>query len=117
MPVCNLRVGQVDLHDLKRDPVALLDQPHHDLFFYVPRSAFNAIADDADAQRIGDLKHSSVAFDDAMIAHLGRAVLPGLSHPDQASQLFLDHVLLALGTHVALTYGGMRPRSRPFGEG
>jgi AraC-like DNA-binding protein len=27
--------------------------------------------------------------------------------------LFLDHVLLAVGVHVAQTYGGMRPMSQP----
>jgi AraC family transcriptional regulator len=113
MPVCSLRVGQVDLHDLKRSPVALLNQPYHDLFFYMPRSAFDAIADDADAPRIEDLNHSSIAFDDPTISHLGLAVLPALRHPDQASQLFLDHVFLALGTHVAQIYGGMRPLPRP----
>jgi AraC family transcriptional regulator len=114
MPVCNLRIGQVDLHDLKCDPVALLDQPYHDLFFYVPRSAFDAIADDANAPRIGGLKHNSIAFDDATIAHLGWAVLPAVRHPNEANQLFLDQVLLALGIHVAQTYGGMRPLSRPM---
>jgi AraC family transcriptional regulator len=114
MPVCSLRVGQVDLHDLKCDPVALLDQPYHDLFFYLPRSAFDAIADDAEAPRLGGLKHNSMAFDDATIAHLGWAVLPAVRHPDEANQLFLDQVLLALGIHVAQTYGGMRPLSRPM---
>src|SRR6267378_1879977 len=43
MPVCDLRTGQVDFHDLKRDPVALLDKPYHDLFFYLPRCALDAI--------------------------------------------------------------------------
>lgn len=117
MPVCDLRIGQVDLHDLKREPVALLDQPYHDLFFYIPRNAFDAIADDSDAPRIGDLNHSSVAFDDATIAHLGWAVLPAVRNPEQANQLFLDHVFLALGTHVAQTYGGLRPPSRPVAGG
>ena len=112
MPVCNLRIGQVDLHDLKCDPVALLDQPYHDLFFYIPRNAFDAIADDSDAARIGDLNHDSVAFDDSTIAHLGWAVLPAVRNPGQANQLFLDHVFLALGMHVAQTYGGLRPPSR-----
>jgi AraC-like DNA-binding protein len=117
MPVCDLRIGQVDLHDLKCEPVALLDQPYHDLFFYIPRNAFDAIADDSDATRIGDLNHSSVAFDDATIAHLGWAVLPAVRNPGQANQLFLDHVFLALGTHVAQTYGGLRPPSRPVAGG
>jgi AraC-like DNA-binding protein len=117
MPVCDLRTGQVDFHDLKRDPVALLDKPSHDLFFYLPRSALDAIADDADAPRIGDLNHKPVAIDDATIFGLGRAVLPALSHPDQASQLFVDHVLLAVGAHVAQTYGGMRALPRPVRGG
>jgi AraC family transcriptional regulator len=117
MPVCNLRIGQVDLHDLKCDPVALLNQPYHDLFFYLPRNALDAIADDSDAARIGDLNHNSVAFDDATIAHLGWAVLPAVRNPGQASRLFLDHVFLALGMHVAQTYGGMRPLSRPMAGG
>jgi AraC family transcriptional regulator len=117
MPVCSLRTGQVDLHDLKRDPVALLDKPYHDLFFYLPRIAIDAIADDAGAPRIGELHHRHVAFDDDTIAGLGRAVLPALKHPDKASQLFVDHVVFALGVHVAHTYGGMRPLSPPIRGG
>jgi len=113
MPVCDLRTGQVDFHDLKGDPVALLDKPYHDLFFYLPRSALDSIADEADAPRIGDLNHKPVAVDDAIISSLGRAILPALSHPDQTSQLFVDHVLLAVGVHVAKTYGGMRALARP----
>jgi AraC family transcriptional regulator len=113
MPVSDLRTGQVDFHDLKRDPVALLDKPYHDLFFYLPRSALDAIADEAGAPRIGDLNHKPVAIDDTTISSLGMAVLPALSHPDQASQLFVDHVLLAVGVHVAQTYGGLRALPRP----
>jgi AraC family transcriptional regulator len=39
-------------------------------------------------------------------------VLPSLSHPDQPNRLFVDHVLLAVGVHIAQTYGNMRPMSR-----
>jgi AraC family transcriptional regulator len=53
--VCDLRAGDVCIHDLKRDPVTFLEKPHHELFFYLPRAALNAIADDASAPRIGDL--------------------------------------------------------------
>jgi AraC family transcriptional regulator len=44
-------------------------------------------------------------------------MLPALSHPEQASQLFIDHVLLAVGVPVAQTYGGMRPLLRPVRGG
>jgi AraC-like DNA-binding protein len=115
--VCDVRAGQTCIHDLKRDPVALLDKPHHVVFFYLPRGALDAIADDADAPRIGDLNHNPMSFDDATVDNLGRAVLPALSRPDQASQLFVDHVLMAVGVHVAQTYGGMRALARPVRGG
>jgi AraC family transcriptional regulator len=83
MPVCDLRTGHVDFHDLKRDPVALLDKP-----------------------RIGDLNHKPVAIDDITISSLGRAILPALSHPGQVNQLFVDHVLLALGSMLLRPMGG-----------
>jgi AraC-like DNA-binding protein len=49
----------------------------------------------------------------ARFPDLGSLLLPALRHPDQANRLFVDHVLLAVGVHVAQTYGGMRPGSRP----
>jgi AraC-like DNA-binding protein len=115
--VSDVRAGQTCIHDLKRDPVARLDKPYHVLFFYLPRGALDAIADDTDARRIGDLNYEPVAIDDATIASLGSAMLPALSHPDRASQLFVEHVLLGLGIHVAQTYGGMRAMSPPIRGG
>jgi AraC family transcriptional regulator len=109
--ISDVWAGQTCIHDLKRDPVARLDKPHHVLFYYLPRGALNAIADDADAPRVGELSHKPVAIDDTTISCLGNALLPALSRPDQASQLFVDHILFALGAHVARTYGGMRALS------
>jgi AraC family transcriptional regulator len=115
--VSDIRVGQTCIHDLKSDPVARLDQPYHVLFYYLPRAALNAIADDAEAPRIGELNHGPLPIDDDTIFGLSQALLPALSHPDQANQLFVDHVLLALGVHVAQTYGGMRPLQPPIRGG
>jgi AraC-like DNA-binding protein len=111
--VCDLRAGESCLHDLKRDPTALY-KAFHSLVFYLPRAALDAIADDANAPRIRDLSYEPGAgVNDLTISGLGSLLLPTLSHPDQANPLFLDHVLLAVGVHVAQTYGGMRPGSRP----
>jgi AraC family transcriptional regulator len=112
--VCDLRAGESCLYDLKRNPTALLDKPHHSLAFYLPRAALDAIADDASAPRIHDLSYEPGAgVNDLTISSLGSLLLPALRHPDQANPLFVDHVLLAVGGHVAHTYGGMRPISRP----
>src|ERR1700738_5132011 len=112
--VCDVRAGESCLHDLKRDPRGLLDKPYHLLSFYLPRAALDAIADEANAPRIGDLSYKPGAgVNDVTISKLGRLLLPALSHPDQANPLFVDHVLLAVGVHIARTYEGMRPVSQP----
>jgi AraC family transcriptional regulator len=117
-PMCDLRAGDNCIHDLKRDPVSFLEKPYHVLFFYLPRAALNAIADDAGAPRIGDLDcRQAAGVNDVTMSHIGSTMLPALSHPDQANQLFVDHVTLAVGAHVAQAYGGMRPVLRPVRGG
>ncbi len=112
--MCDLRVGESCLYDLKRAPTALLDKPYHSLAFYLPRAALDAIAEDANAPPIRDLNYKPGAgVNGVTISSLGNLILPALSHPDQANPLFVDHVLLAVGVHIAQTYGGMRPMSRP----
>jgi AraC family transcriptional regulator len=111
--VCDLRAGESCLFDLKRGPTILLDKPYHLLAFYLPRAALDAIADEANAPRIRDLSYKpGVGVNDVTISSLGSLLLPALSHPDQSSRLFVDHVLLAFGVHIAQTYGSMRPVSR-----
>jgi AraC family transcriptional regulator len=85
--------------------------------FFISRGALDAIADDADAPQICDLNHEPVGIDDPTVCRLAGAMLPALSHPEQTSQLFVDHVLLAAGVHVAQAYGGMQPLSRPVRGG
>jgi AraC-like DNA-binding protein len=108
-PLAHLRAGETVLYDLKRDPRMLVDKPHHSVHFYLPRSALNAIADDANVPRIGELQYEvGVAVRDDAVKNLGHAMLGALDRPEQASRLFTDHVTLAVVAHVAHTYGGMR---------
>jgi AraC family transcriptional regulator len=116
--VCDLRAGDSCIYDLKREPTVLLDKPYHSLVFYLPHAALDKIADEANGSRIRDLScKPGAGVNDATISYLGRLLLPALSHPDRASPLFVDHVLLAFGVHIAQTYGGMRPVSRPVRGG
>jgi AraC family transcriptional regulator len=117
-PVYDVHAGETCLYDLKRDPVALLKQPYHCLFFYLPRRALNAIAEDACARPVTDLDYRPGAgVDDSTIAGLGSTILPAVERSDQANRLFVEYVTLALGAHVAQTYGGMRSVSRPLRGG
>jgi len=58
-----------------------------------------------------------VGVNDVTISTLGSLLLPALRHPDQANPLFVDHVMQAVVVHIAQTYGGMRPVSRPVRGG
>lgn len=110
-PVSDLQAGHTVLYDLKRDPVVLIDKPFHSLNFYLPRLALDEIADDVEAPRIGDLVYQPGAgvFDDVM-RNLTLAVATAFTRPQEAGRTFVDHVALAIATHVAQTYGGLNPR-------
>ena len=108
-PLCSLQAGEVTLFDLKRDPRFLMDKPFHSMHFHLSRAVFDAIADDMDAPRIGELDYRpGASTDDLVIRNLGTALLGGFSHPERVSRTFLEHVTLAAAAHVAHTYGGMR---------
>ena len=108
-PLCSLQAGQVCLYDLKRDPKFLMDRPFHSIFFHLSRAVFDAIADDMNAPRIGELDYQPGAgIDDKIVRKLGTALLGGFSHPERVSRMFLELVTLAVAVHVAQTYGGMR---------
>ena len=114
----SLRAGEVTIHDLKREPLAVIDQPIHSLLCYMPSAALNALADQANVPRISELRYKpGVGVFDETIRHIGLSLLPALQAPDQVSRLFTDHMTLALAAHCAQTYGGMQIVSRPLKGG
>jgi AraC family transcriptional regulator len=123
-PLCDLKAGQTVLVDLKRSPVcnafddvsgqANIGKPFHSINLYVPRAAFDAIADDVSAPRIGDLHYvPGAGISDSTILSLWESMQAAFVHPERASQLFAGHVMMAMATHVAQTYGGLKPASQP----
>src|SRR5438128_1990406 len=105
----DVRAGTTYLYDLKRDPRYLIDKPFHSLFFYLPRSALDSIADQSRAPRVGELDcRLGVGHDDAVIRHLGALLLEALRRVNETNQLFVDHMMLAFTAHVVQTYGGLQ---------
>ena len=112
--VATLRAGDITIHDLTREPRGLLDKPHHPLLFHIPRTALDALADDANVPRVAELGYDpGIGMPDEIIKNIGLSLLPALRAPEQVSRLFMDHLTLALVAHVAQTYGGMQPSFRP----
>jgi AraC family transcriptional regulator len=101
--------GATYLYDLKRNPRYVIDKPFHSIFFYLPRSALDSIAEQAGAPRIGELAYEpGIGHDDAIVRHLGGSLLEALRRPEETNQLFVDHMMLAFTAHVAQTYGGLQ---------
>ena len=106
------KAGDTVFFDLRRNPRFLKNAPLGSLAFYFPRSAFDAIADDASACRIGELRcPNGRGVSDATIRNLGLSLLRGFDRPQEVSRIFFEHVSFAVGAHIAQAYGGMRPNS------
>jgi AraC family transcriptional regulator len=87
--VCNVRAGESCLHDLKREPRGLLDKPYHTLYFYLPRAALDAIADEANAPRTRDLNYKpGLGVNDVTISSLGSLLLPPSAIPTKLTRCF-----------------------------
>jgi AraC-like DNA-binding protein len=113
-PVTALRAGQTTLYDLKRDPRFNINKAIHCVHFYFSRAALDAISEDAEAARIEGLHYQpGVGVDDSVMGALVSSLRPAFERPEQASRIFVDHVAMAVGIHVAETYGDMQSMVRP----
>jgi AraC family transcriptional regulator len=113
-----IRAGECLIHDLRRSPMVLVDKPMHSLLLYLPQTALNALADDANVPRVSELPYEpGIGVPDETVKHLGLSLLPALGAPEQVNRVFMDHLTLAMAAHVAQTYGGMLPYSRPIQGG
>ena len=113
-----IRAGECLIQDLRRDPLVLLDKPLHALFLYLPQTALDALADEANVPRVEELHYDpGFGVADETVKNIGLSLLPAVRAPSQVSRLFMDHLALALGAHVAQTYGGMQVQSRPMQGG
>jgi AraC-like DNA-binding protein len=104
-----LHAGGVVFHDLRRNPEFYFYDTLDSAHYFLTRKTLDKIADDAEAPRISDLNFTpGIGVMDHVVTDLTRLLLPAFDTPDQISLLFADHISLALGSHIAHIYGGMR---------
>ena len=105
--------GTFSVLHLELEPTAYLLSAFDTVQFYLPQAILDEIADDCASNRIGPLScPAGVALADPVVRQLTACLLPALEQPGQVNRLFVDYVTLALFTHLACTYGGMRDASR-----
>jgi AraC family transcriptional regulator len=101
-----LEAGVTCFYDLRRNPIAKSISPFHSLQFYLPCHALNLLADMEGKQHVGDFNDNpGHAVNDQTIRGLGYSLLPAFARPNETSQLFIDHVTIALAAYVLQTYG------------
>jgi AraC family transcriptional regulator len=117
-PVAPIRAGETIVYDVKRRPTFCLNSAFHSVHFYIPRAALDVLADEASAPRIVELHYKpAVAFADPVLRGIAETLVPAFHSLDQVSRLSMDHLMLAVGHHVATRYGGMRLKERPYRGG
>ncbi|MDS7593886.1 AraC family transcriptional regulator [Agrobacterium tumefaciens] len=105
----SFRKGNFSLYDYNRSWQANLRSAFDCVNFHIPRAALDALEEDHGTRRIETLNVMPGAdVNDPTIRGLVEALLPAFANPAQASRLFVDHVGLALATHMATTYGEAR---------
>ncbi len=104
--------GSIILAHLQDEPCLDLQDPFESLLLHIPQVVFDELADDHGAPRITALREQAGTLD-PVVHHLGRALLPTLGAPGEASRLFFDHVAFAVCARLATRYaahGGLPAR-------
>jgi AraC-like DNA-binding protein len=108
----------MSLVKLTLDSSPTSDGASEECSLYLQRDSFDRLADDLGVSRIDGLAiEPGVAVNDPVVANLGPCLLPAIEHPEEANTVFVEHVAMALHTHLAQRYGGMRiPRTSGSGS-
>lgn len=99
--------------DLRSAPTSRITGKLDNFHLHIPRAAMDDLADDADSPAI-DRLHAQDGWEtvDPILDTIKHTLLGAMARPLETSQLFIDHMMLALHAHLARTYGGMRDAGR-----
>lgn len=112
LPVIPFAAATKGLVSLATDQSAYGECQGIDLF--LPRSAFDRVADHYGAARITALSLPvGAAHADVVMAHLGSCLELALSPSAASNTPMIDQVSLALNLHIAQQYGGLKPPRTP----
>lgn len=100
--------GTFSVVHLEEEPRAELREAFDCLDFYIPRLGLSALVEEAELLRAGELScRVGTSYDDPIVRHLALSLMPTITRPRDADQLFADHVMNALHLHLATAYGGV----------
>jgi AraC family transcriptional regulator len=104
-----LGAGALSCLDLREAWTMDLSAPFDSFHTFIPWTAFDEITSELRRPRIEALnRRIGVEHRDETMLGLARSLNPVLARPEHATALFADHVFLAMVTHLAVTYGGLK---------
>jgi len=113
MEVLDVQAGDAMFYDLRRNPRATVRDKFHTFHFVFTREFMNEIAGDLNVSRFDEIRQpGGVKVSDRVITTIGKRALALLEQPRAATDLYGSHLTIALGIHVAMTYGGMEDREK-----
>ena len=111
MEVVDIGAGDAMFYDLRRNPRANMADRFHTFHFVLTREFMNEIAGDLNVSRFDEIRQpAGVKVRDRVVTTIGKRALALLEHPKAATDLYGSHLTIALGIHVATTYGGLEDR-------
>jgi AraC-like DNA-binding protein len=109
-PASDIQAGETVICDLKRSPRILIDKPSHTLCIFLPRAAFNLVADETGSRRIGELNYRPGAGTcDRVIASLAASLRAAFDYDAQTGGFIAGWLGMATAAHLARAYGGLQP--------
>jgi AraC-like DNA-binding protein len=110
--------GGATLLDLRHDNRVRFRSGFHLVHFYFTRSALNGMLEQPGARRLDEFRAATgVCSPDRTLAQLASALLPSLMNPQDASRIFVDHVLHAAAAHLLKEYAGIDQKAENFRGG
>ena len=108
---------ETTIYDLRCETIIHFHDPFDFLYLYVPHNGLSKLGAELE---LGRLQYDVVAgtnISDPVVAHLGRCLLPALQRPQEANELFVGYISMALNTHFLRKYAISRPGKRSFRSG
>jgi AraC-like DNA-binding protein len=107
LPVESWMEGGVGIYDLESDPRAYRNSAFDSVHYNLPRTTLDAFTEESGLPRVGALV-ATQGGRDATLFHLTKLILPALGQSNPYCQLFLDHFVLMLCSHVVNAYSVSR---------
>ena len=103
---------EASIYDLRCETVVHFQDPFDFIYLYLPHSALSGVATELDASRVQFDVATGTSIRDPVVAHLGQCLLPALERPNEANELFVGYVAMALNTHFLRKYASILPADR-----